>query len=122
MKLFSLEFLLGTESKFQSFVSRIVRLEAMPQICCGALLAHQWSREHHPACVTERLFSMCSRILHRELNFQVSKRQCVDQELIYRISLRFSVAEKVRQNNAGELPNRKAKLFSIDKTPKQLYQ
>lgn len=118
MKLFSLELLLGTECKFQSFVSRTVRLEAVPQMCCGALLAHQGSREHHPACATEWLFSMCSRILHRELNFQVSERQCVDQELIYRISLWFAVAEKVRQNNAGELPNRKAKLFSTDKTPK----
>lgn len=42
----------------------------------------------------------------------------VDQELIYRISLWFAVAEKVRQNNAGELPNRSAKIFSIDKTLK----
>lgn len=74
MKLFSLELLLGTECKFQSFVSRTVRLEAVPQMCCGALLAHQGSREHHPACATEWLFSMCSRILHRELNFQVSER------------------------------------------------
>lgn len=42
----------------------------------------------------------------------------MDQELIYRISLWFAVVEKVRQNNAGELPNRKAKIFSIDKTLK----
>lgn len=77
-------------------------------------LLHQWNSKHRLTRGAEWLVSTRSRIAHKEsYNIQV-----MNQKLINRISLWFEVVQKVRQDNAGKLPNRKVRFFSTDETLK----